>query len=98
MYYSVQLIDRIFVKGYIFLPFAKNMGRNIGKSINKNLQQMRLRLLQKYQFKEMQKQLVICFNNIADALAKSYNDKIKKVSKTYNKIIQRQLKMRMVKK
>ena len=41
---------------------------------------------------------MICFNNIADALAKSYNDKIKKVSKTYNKIIQRQLKMRMVKK
>ena len=37
MYYSVQLIDRIFVKGYIFLPFAKNMGRNIGKNINKNL-------------------------------------------------------------
>ena len=34
---SVQQRDRIFVKGYGFLPFAKNMGKNIGKIINKNL-------------------------------------------------------------
>ena len=26
--YSAQLRDQIFVKGYGFLPFAKNMGRN----------------------------------------------------------------------
>ena len=35
--YSVQPRDRIFVKGYGFLPFAKNMGKNTGKQINKNL-------------------------------------------------------------
>ena len=35
--YSVQPRDRIFVKGYIFLSFAKNMGRNIGKNISINL-------------------------------------------------------------
>ena len=35
--YSVQLRDRIFVKGYGFLSFAKNMGKNIGKNISKNL-------------------------------------------------------------
>ena len=29
--YSVQPKDRIFVKGYGFLSFAKNMGRDIGK-------------------------------------------------------------------
>ena len=29
--YSVQPRDRIFVKGYGFLSFAKNMGRNINK-------------------------------------------------------------------
>ena len=34
--YSVQLRDRIFVKGYGFLFFAKNMGKNIGKNISKN--------------------------------------------------------------
>ena len=35
--YSVQPRDRIFVKGYGFLPFAENMGRNIGKNISQNL-------------------------------------------------------------
>ena len=30
--YSVQPGDRIFVKGYGFLSFAKNMGKNIGKN------------------------------------------------------------------
>ena len=36
MSYSDQPRDRIFVKGYGFLPFAKNTGKNIGESINKN--------------------------------------------------------------
>ena len=31
--YSVQSRDRIFVKGYGFLPFAKNMSENIGNII-----------------------------------------------------------------
>ena len=35
--YSVQTRDRIFVKGYGFLSFAKNLGENIGMSISKNL-------------------------------------------------------------
>ena len=34
---SVQPRDRIFVKGYGFLSFTKNMGRNIDKHISKNL-------------------------------------------------------------
>ena len=34
---SVQPRDRIFVKGYGFLYFAKNMCKLIGKNINKNL-------------------------------------------------------------
>ena len=37
MCYSVQRRDWIFVKGYGFLSFAKNVGNNIGKSISKNL-------------------------------------------------------------
>ena len=32
--HSVQPRDRIFVKGYGFLSFAKNMGRDICKSLN----------------------------------------------------------------
>ena len=35
--YSVQDRDRIFVKGYGFLSFAKSMGKNIGTCISKNL-------------------------------------------------------------
>ena len=37
MHYSVQPRDRIFVKGYGFLSFAKNMAKNIGTNISKNL-------------------------------------------------------------
>ena len=35
--YSVQPRDKIFVKGYVFLSFAKNMAKNIGKNISRNL-------------------------------------------------------------
>ena len=35
--YSVQHRDRTFVKGYKFLSFAKNIGKNICKNISKNL-------------------------------------------------------------
>ena len=35
--YSIQSGDRILVKDYRFLSFAKNMGRNIGKNISKTL-------------------------------------------------------------
>ena len=33
--YSVQPSEKIFVKGYGFLPFTKNMGKDIGKNISK---------------------------------------------------------------
>ena len=36
-HYSVQPRDRIFVKGYRFFSFTKNMGKIIGKYISKNL-------------------------------------------------------------
>ena len=35
--YSVQPRDRIFVKGYGFLSFAKNTGKDIGENISKSL-------------------------------------------------------------
>ena len=37
MRYSVETRDRIFVRGYQFLPFAKNMGKNIGRNISDNV-------------------------------------------------------------
>ena len=70
MRYSVQPRDRIFVKRYEFLFFAKNMGKNTDKSLAvnigknflimlNNLSQMHLKLLQKKKFKKQQKKLVI---------------------------------------
>ena len=55
--YSVQPRDRIFLKGYGFLSFAKNISKNIGANIIKNFmlenqQQMHLKLLEKEQFKK----------------------------------------------
>ena len=35
--YSVEPKDQIFVKGYGFLSFAKNMSKNIGKYLSRNL-------------------------------------------------------------
>ena len=35
--YSVQEKDRVFVKGYRFFSFVKNMDKNMDKSIGKNL-------------------------------------------------------------
>ena len=35
--YSVESRDRIFIKGYEFLSFAKNMCKNIDKNISKFL-------------------------------------------------------------
>ena len=44
MRYSVEPRDRIYVKEYGFLSFAKNMGKNLsnkyGQKLLKNLQQM----------------------------------------------------------
>ena len=37
MRYSVQPWDRIFVKAYGFLSFAKNVGKSIGKNVSKIL-------------------------------------------------------------
>ena len=36
-HYSVQPRDQIFVKGYGFLSFAKNMSKKISKNISKSL-------------------------------------------------------------
>ena len=42
MHYSVQPRDRIFVKSYRFLSFAKNMVKNISKSLSGKYHQKRL--------------------------------------------------------
>ena len=77
--YSVQLKDRIFVKGYRFLWFAKTTGRNIDKNISTilnskyNLPQIHLKLLQKEPFKS---------SITGDLIRNKIADKITTVSKT----------------
>ena len=65
MRHSIEPRDRIYVRGYGFLSFAKNMGKSLSNKygqnfliVLKNLQQMQLKQLQKGQFKKSQKQLV----------------------------------------
>ena len=104
--YSVRLKDRIFVKGYRFLPFIKNMAKNIAKKISKNL-------IGKFS----QKLLDHGKNSATDALKTSSKrviqktgeetgdliitkslTKLRKFQKIYNEIIQRQLRMNIIKK
>ena len=88
--YSVQHRDRVFVKGYGFLSFAKNVVKNIGKNIIKNLSgkccQKRLDHAKKFTagaFKTVSKRVI---KKEADATGELiYNkiaDRITKVSKT----------------
>ena len=65
MRHSIEPRDRIYVRGYGFLSFAKNMGKSLSNKygqnfliVLKNLQQMQLKQLQKGQFKKLQKQLM----------------------------------------
>ena len=66
MCYSIEPKDQIYVKGYGFLYFAKNIGKTLSVNIVKNflivpkkLQRMYLKLFKTEQFKKQQKQLVI---------------------------------------
>ena len=37
MYYSIEPRDRLYVKGYGFLSFAKNIGKNLSNKYSKKL-------------------------------------------------------------
>ena len=94
--YSVQPRDRIFVKGYGFLSFAKNIGKNIGKNISENLNVKHSQKLFDHakQFatdaiKTSSKRVIqktakaigdVIGNKNPNAVAKSYNGRITKVS------------------
>ena len=90
MRYSVQPRNRIFVKGYGFLSFARNMRRNIGKNISKDLsgeysqkpldhaKQSATDALKNTSKREIQKTAEATGDLIGNKIA----DKIRKVSKT----------------
>ena len=66
MRYSIEPRDRIYVKAYGFLSFAKNMGKSLSNNYGqklldsaKNPTTDAIKHHQKEQFKKLQKQLVI---------------------------------------
>ena len=66
MRYSIEPRDRIYVKGYGFLSFAKNMGKNLSNKYGQKIFDTAkksttdaIKLLLKEQFRKLQKQLVI---------------------------------------
>ena len=106
MHYSVQPRNLIFEKGCKVLACAKNMGSNIGKNMSKNLnskygqkpldhakknQLQMSNLPQNEQFKKQWKQMVIW-------LVKKLLIEFKKFPTIHNRIIQKQLQMKMIKK
>ena len=97
---SVQLRERIFVKGYVFLSFTKNMGENISKKFNKNLSSKyspklldhteqsatdALKTASKERFKKQQKQLVI-------SLEIKLLIRLQESQRIHHRIIQKQMK------
>ena len=97
---SVQLRERIFVKGYGFLSFTKNMGENISKKFNKNLSSKyspklldhteqsatdALKTASKERFKKQQKQLVI-------SLEIKLLIRLQESQRIHHRIIQKQMK------
>ena len=79
--YSVQPRDRIFVKGYGFFSFAKNMGKNIGKNTSKNLSG-------KYS-----PRMLVMHQKLLDHAKKSATDALKTSSK---RVIQKQQKQLVI--
>ena len=62
MRYSIELTDRIYVKGYGFLSFAKNLSNKYSQKLLDSAKKSTtdaIRLLQREQFKKQKKQLVI---------------------------------------
>ena len=104
--YLVQPRDRIFVKGYGFLSFAKNVTKNVGKNINRSLSgKYRQKILDHAKqsatdaFKTSSKRLI---QKKAEAtgylILIKLLTKLQGFQKIHNKIIQRQLQMKYLKK
>ena len=74
--YSVQPRDRIFLKRYEFLSFARNVGKNVGKNISKNQSN-----------KQSQKLLDHGKQSATDALKTGSKKAIQKIAETTSDLI-----------
>ena len=92
-YYSVQPKDEIFVKGYGFLSFAKNMSKNIGKNISKSLNSKYSQKLLDHSKKSATDAFKISSKRViqktveatSNLMGNKIGDKITRASKTYPK-------------
>ena len=113
MRYSVKRKDLIFVKGYGFLSFTKDMSENIGKSISKSLSgryspgmlAMHQKLLdhaKKFTADALKASSKRIIQKTAEATDDLISNKIAvqitKLQKIHNKLIQKQLEITMIKK
>ena len=99
---SVQPKDRIFVKGYGFLSFAKNIGENISKDLNGKYSQKLLDHAKQSATDAHKTTSKRAIEKTAEAtghlVGNKTADRIMKVSKLHHKIIQNLLQMNMIKK
>ena len=84
--FSVQSRDRVFVNGYGFLSFAKNMGKNIGNHISKSLTG-----------KYIQKRLDDLKQSETDALTDSSKRVIQKTEEVSRDLIEKKIANRITK-
>ena len=101
-----QPTDSIFVKGYEFLTFAKNITKNIDKNISKKLSGKYSRKLLHHAKQSAPDALKTTSKWVVQKTAEATEylignkivDRITKFWKIYHKIIQKQLTMSMIKK
>ena len=80
--YSVQTRDRIFIKGYDFLSFAENMGRNNSKNLSSKFSQKLFDHDKKSATDTLRTSSKIVIQKTAESTGNKIADKITRVLKT----------------
>ena len=102
-HYTSQLNVRIFLKGYGFFSFVKNVGKNIGKNISKNLSgksaKNHVQQFATDAFKNASKRAILkTAEATGDFLVMSLLIKLGAFKKIHNRIIHKQLQISIIKK
>ena len=101
-HYSIQLRYQIFVKGYGFLSFARNMGKNINKNLSSKYSQKLLDHAKQSAtdvLKTASKRVIHkTAGTTGDLMGNEIGDKITRISKFLHRIIQKQMKKKYLKK
>ena len=84
--YSIEPRDQIFVKGYDFLPLARNVGKKLVKNISKNLSQ-----------KYSQKVLGHADKSATDEIKASSKKAIQKKAKAMGDLIESKIEYKLTK-